>query len=244
MSKPKILVYDIESSPILGYTWGYYDQNLLSIVEDWYMLSFAWKWHGEPKISFERKAVGKGNDRELVKKLWGLMDEADVVLAHNGDQFDNKKTWARFLHYDLGPPSSYQSIDTLKAARRHFKLTSNKLDEIGRALGLGHKATHSGLATWFGCMNNDEKSWKVMEKYNRQDVALLEEVYNRIRPYIRTTVNFQNWSGAGTCPKCGSGNVRAHGFRYTAAAKKQEYKCYDCGSRTVALMADDGRLRQ
>jgi len=245
MSKPKILIFDLETSPVLGYTWGYYDQNVLHIVQDWYILSFAYKWHGEGGVSFVRKAQAIGNDRALVKQLWNLMDEADVVMAHNGDQFDNKKAWARFLHYDLGPPSSYQSIDTLKAVRRHFKLTSNKLDEVARALGIGRKAGHHGLRTWLGCMENDAASWKEMERYNRQDVVLLEKVYDRIMPYIRTVVvNYQTYGKLGICPKCGSDRIVKNGWKHTAAGKRQEYRCNGCGGRTRALLKDDGELRQ
>jgi len=247
MSEPKILIYDIENSPETGYYWPPgYDVNIIQKIDDWYMLSFAYKWYGEPnsKIKYVQKSSRRGDDKALCKELWQLYDEADAVMAHNGDQFDQKKSWTRMSYHDLGPCSSYLEIDTLKLLRQKFKHSSNKLDIVAQYYGIGKKLPTGGFDTWLGCMAGDVKSWKVMEKYNKHDVVLLDGLYERIKPYVKTRVNFQNWTGLGTCPKCGSDQVRPNGFRYTAAAKKQAYKCGVCGSRTVALMADDGRLRQ
>lgn len=245
--EPKVLIYDLENSPESGWYWGRrYDTNIIRKIDDWYILSYAYKWYGEPnsKIKFVRKAARKGDDKSLMKSLWKLYDEADAVLAHNGDAFDQKKAWTRMSYHDLGPTSSYVEIDTLKLLRTKFKHTSNKLDDIAEYYGIGRKLPTGGFDTWLGCMANDEKAWKLMEKYNKRDVVLLDGVYDRIKPYVRTKLNQQHWAGLGVCPQCGSDDMVRWGFRYTAAAKKQEYRCNTCGARSAALLADDGRLRQ
>ena len=112
------------------------------------------------------------NDSSLVKALWDLIDEADVVIAHNGDKFDMRKANARFVAHGLGPASPVKQVDTLKVARRYFMFNSNKLDHLGAHLGLGRKVDTGGFETWAGCMRGDMKFWKRMTKYAKQDVDL------------------------------------------------------------------------
>ena len=85
------------------------------------------------------------NDFFLVKDLRNLFDEADVLIAHNGDRFDVRKAQARMVAYSMKPPSRYQTIDTLKAARKYFKFESNRLNDLGQYLGIGKKLAHYGL---------------------------------------------------------------------------------------------------
>lgn len=243
--RPKILLYDIETAPVLGYSWGVYQTDVFHIVEDWYMLSFAYKWWGDDEIRFERKSKQKGNDRVLVTKLWELFDEADIVVAHNGDRFDQKKTWARFLKWGLKPPSSYQSIDTLKVARKHFNLTSNKLDEVAKFLGVGTKLPHQGKHTWLGCIAEDEDAWAVMEEYNKQDVKLLSDVFDKLAPYAQQVPNMQQWAGAYRCTSvtCGSDRMVRRGYRRTHAAVYQQWCCKDCGHWSYELLRNEGVMR-
>jgi len=241
---PKILLYDLETSPILGYTWDLWKTNVIEVIEDWYILSFAYQWYGEDDIRFERKSKQKGNDRALVKKLWQLFDEADIVVAQNGDRFDQKKAWAKFIQYDLGPPSHYTTIDTLKMARK-FGFSSKSLDNLARRLSIGRKVAHKGKNTWLGCINEDAESWEIMREYNEHDVWLLNEVWGRLAAYADVTPNMQHWSGPWSCinPRCGSRNVIRRGVQRTHASEYQRYQCKDCGKYGRALLADDGRMR-
>ena len=138
--EPRILIYDIENSQTLVKGWGpMHDFSVTSIVEDFYILSYAHKWHGEPNtaIRFERKAARRGDDKTLMRKLWKLYDQADAVMAYNGDSFDQKKAWTRMSYHDLGPCSPYIELDPLKMMRQKFKLTSNKLDFVAKYYGIG-----------------------------------------------------------------------------------------------------------
>ena len=241
---PRILLYDLETSPILGYVWTLWKTNVIEVVEDWYLLSAAWQWYGEDQIHFARKAKGYANDQALTKKIWQLFDEADIVVAQNGDRFDQPKAWAKFIQYDLGPPSFYQEIDTLKMARKHG-FTSKSLDNLAKRLGIGKKLPHQGKNTWIGCIANDEESWQIMEEYNRHDVWLLDQVWKKLAPYSDVKPNMQQWTGVYTCvnPRCGSGNLQRRGVYRTHAQTYQRYQCNDCKKYGRALLADDGRLR-
>ncbi len=136
--RPRVLIFDIESAPNLGYIWGKYEQDVLSYVKEWYMLSFAFKWLGEEKThvfglpQYPLYKKDKMNDKQLVESLWKLFDEADIIIAHNGNSFDIKKSNARFIFHGMKPPSPYKSIDTKLVAKRSFNFNSNKLDDLGK----------------------------------------------------------------------------------------------------------------
>ena len=228
----KIVFVDIETAPSLGYVWGKWEQNVIEFKQDWYMLSFSYKYFGDKKIytrclaDYPGYKAGSENDEKLVSDLWKVFDEADILIGHNADKFDIKKTNTRFISHGMPPPSPYKTVDTLKIARKAFKFDSNKLDELGRYLGLGRKLAHTGFHLWLGCMHGDSKSWKVMKQYNEQDVVLLEKVYLLMRPWASTHPNVNK--GEAACPKCGSVNVQKRGFSYTLLRQKQRYQCLSC----------------
>jgi len=232
----KILFLDIENSPNLGYIWGKYEQDVISFKQEWYMLSFAYKWLGDRRVKsvglpdFKLYKKEKTNDRELVGALWKLLDEAEIVIMHNGDAFDVRKSNARFLFHGFTPPAPYRTVDTLKWARKYFFLNSNKLDDIVKYLGLGEKVKTGGFDLWLGCMSGDKKAWKQMLKYNAKDVDLLESVYNKLRSWSdnHPNVNIVD-EKKNACPICGSTKIQKSGFRMTRVGKYQRFLCNSCG---------------
>jgi uncharacterized protein YprB with RNaseH-like and TPR domain len=231
-SKSRIVFVDIETAPSLGWVWAKWETNVIDFKTDWYMLSFSYKWADEDKVhvvgldDFPGYKSNLENDKKLAKALWDVLNEADVVVAHNGDAFDLPKANTRFISHGFKPPKPYKTVDTLKIARRAFKFDSNKLDDLGRYLGIGRKLPNTGFHLWRGCMTGDADSWKLMKEYNKQDVILLEKVYFLVRAWGNTypVVN----QGTSTCPRCGSEKVQKRGFSYTQQSKKQRYQCSSC----------------
>jgi hypothetical protein len=124
---PKVLLLDIETSPIISYVWALFDQNIAlnQIKTDWHLLSWAAKWLDSDKVMYmdQRNVKNIENDKKLLQHIWKLLDEADVVIWQNGDKFDGKKLNARFIMNGMKPPSSYKTIDTLKLAKKYFGFT-------------------------------------------------------------------------------------------------------------------------
>src|SRR5665647_635027 len=115
MTTPKILMYDLEVTPILGWTYKKWDTNVIRIERDSYIMCFSYKWYGEKKIRNVAQPDYAGtysrdphDDFLVVSKLWNLMDQADIVVAHNANKFDNRIATARFLEHRLGPPAPYK----------------------------------------------------------------------------------------------------------------------------------------
>jgi hypothetical protein len=244
MPKPRIALYDCENAPSLGYFWGrLYETDIIKVEHPWYMLSYSFKWLGEKKVytkalcDYPLYKSNLENDFYLIRDLHKLFDEADILIAHNGDRFDVRKVNARFLRYGMKPPSTYKTIDTLKVARSKFLLESNKLGALGEYLGLGGKMVHTGFDLWRRVMQGDARAWKIMKRYNARDVLLLEQVYLRLRPYMTNHPNLQLYDGRERhCPACNAYALKRRGFMITLARKYQRLQCGECGHWTKGAL--------
>lgn len=237
----RTLIYDIETAPIVGTTWGKYEQNLIWSIQDWYMLCFAYKWLGERKTyivsqtDFKDYKPGSSDDKKVIQKLWELFNEADIIVAHNGNSFDAKKARARMIYHGFTPPAPYKQIDTKLVARRYFSFTSNKLDDLGEHLKVGRKLPTGGYELWRDCMNGDKKAWKKMMTYNKQDVILLEKIYVKLRPWMENHPSISVMDGRPkSCNNCGSERMHRHTKKtFSKTGWKMQYKCYDCGAYRI-----------
>jgi DNA polymerase elongation subunit (family B)/predicted RNA-binding Zn-ribbon protein involved in translation (DUF1610 family) len=230
--EPKIVLFDLETSPNLSYTWAKYQQDVIAFQQEWELLCFCYKELGKKKVH----SVSQENlsEEQVVKALWEVLDGADVVIAHNGDRFDIKKANAKFLEHGLTPPSGYATVDTYKVAKRYFSFNSNRLNDISQLLELGEKVPTGGFELWLGCMRGESQSWKKMVEYCKQDVNLLEKVYLELRPWMTNHPNHNVFTGEShSCPICGSKHTQKRGFSITRVGKRQRYQCQECGGWSV-----------
>lgn len=228
----RILFIDIETAPNLGWAWGKWEQNILENEREWQVLCYAYAWNDGPvKVSSLRGDGPFANDDRLVGEMLDLLAEADLVVAHNGDAFDLPKIYARGVILGYPPAKRPKQYDTKKAAKRVGKFNSNALNELGKVLGVGKKVPHTGFDMWLGCMQDVEADWKLMEKYNKMDVALLRDVHNVLAPHDRSYPNLGLLGGeAGFgCPHCGGTDGHYQGYEYTKVSTFRKWNCHTCG---------------
>lgn len=228
-NKPKILIYDIETSLMLMAGFGIWDQNinLDHILEDWHIISIAWKWLGEKKV--HAVSTNTRDDSEVCKKFFDVLMEADVIVAHNGDRFDIKKLETRFIKNGTGVLPKIKSIDTLKIVKQRFKFTSNRLDYVAKFLGVGAKMeTTKGL--WMDVLRGSKKAVREMVKYNKVDVIVLEAVYNKLLPYIDGHLNHNMYTTDSVCRNCGGKHLTSRGYTITKSGKYRRLQCQGCGT--------------
>lgn len=219
----KILLLDIETSPNTAHVWGLWQQNvgINQLLESSYVMCWAAKWYGEKEVHF-------GKD---LKKIYNMINEADVVIHYNGKKFDMPTLNKEFLLHGWNPPAPYKQIDLLRVVRSQFRFPSNKLDYVAQRLGLGKKVAHEGHELWIKCMNGDAAAWKRMERYNKQDVKLLEKVYDRLLPWIKGHPNHNLYGDSqNSCPTCGSNSLQRRGFSHSITGTSQRFQCTSCGS--------------
>lgn len=229
----RILHIDIEAAPIVACAWGLFNQNLSinHIVEPGYALCFAAKWEGEPNSNIIFRSVHEHGAEEMVKTAYDLICKADALCTYNGKRYDLPTLNREFLLHGMKPPSPVRHIDLLDTARKQFKLASNKLDFMAQVLGVGAKTEHKGMSLWRDCMNGCDKAWKIMRKYNINDVIIMQKVYHKLRPWIKIHPNHALFteSKKPVCPNCGSTSLQYRGYAHTHTMTYHRLQCNDCG---------------
>lgn len=229
----KRLFWDIETSPNIVLSWRVgYKINIdnANILKERAIICIGYKWEHEnqPRILTWDK---EQSDKEMVKKFYAIAKEADELVAHNGDSFDMPWFKTRCMFHGIHSFPQVKTIDTLQWARRGLYFNSNKLDYIAQYLGIGAK-----IKTEFGlwkeiCLNRCSKSLKRMSDYCKQDVVLLEKVWQRLSMYNApkshngVIIGGMNW----TCPRCGGDNVKSEGSKISALGVVQkQMRCNSC----------------
>jgi predicted RNA-binding Zn-ribbon protein involved in translation (DUF1610 family) len=233
---PKILVLDVETMPKVALVWRFFKENISpdQVLKHGHIASFAGKWLDSTAIMYEDNR--KEDDTKIIKSLFKLLDEADIVVAHNGARFDLPQIRGRGLVQGLLPPSPVKIIDTYKIAKREFGFESNSLKYLSEVLKCkvkkgGHKK-FPGFELWLECLRNNEAAWQEMKEYNIDDILTLEEVYLKMRPWDTSHPNITVYNEEQTevaCPKCGSFHVHRRGYAYTNVGKFSRFVCLDCG---------------
>lgn len=180
----KILLLDIETTPMKVYTWGLWDQNIgiNQIIEHTEMMCFGAKWLGKKKVTF--KSAHHHGKQEMLETLHQMMEEADILVGWNSAAFDHKHIRREFLEAGLTPPSETKDLDLMSIVKANFLFPSNKLDYVAQKLGVGAKVKHSGFELWIDCMDGKDKAWREMRKYQIQDVELLDKLYDVLLPWL------------------------------------------------------------
>lgn len=235
MIKQRVLVLDIETTPITAYVWGLRDQNisLNQIVKDWSVMAWGAKWLGEKKVMYQdmRHAKHIENDREILLPLWNLLDEADIIITQNGQRFDGPKLNARFIMHGMKPPSPYKHLDTYRIVKRTTDFTSNKLEYLTDKLCTKYKKLHHqkfpGMSLWTECLKGNMKAWKEMQIYNTHDVLSTEELYNKIKAWAPETMPKPHVHlDYKSCKVCGAvDSIRSNGIRLNY----RRLMCSKCG---------------
>lgn len=239
MKKPKVLIIDVETSPMLTAAFSLYPENIghNNIVQDWFLICAAWKELGSKKTDAVW-ITKSGDDYQVVKKLRDVMASADVIIGHNFTAFDRRKINARLIYHRLPPLPPIHIVDTLREIKKVSVFSSHRLDYLSKhLLGAGKMETTPGL--WLKAMNADKKAVKEMVEYNKIDVVRNEQVYNVIKPYLKSHPHTGAMMGLDrncSCPKCGSldfvkGTTK---IRYTAAGiGRVQKQCVECHSYTT-----------
>lgn len=246
MSQPKILLWDLETSGIIASTWNLYPESIphQNLIADWYIICGCFKELGSNKVKSvsvlddaKRFKKDHRDDYYVVKTLRDILDDVDVLIHQNGDRFDLKVFNTRLIKHNLPPLPKLLTVDTLKEVKKIAKFTSNRLDFLGdQLLGSGKTPTSPGL--WMKASSGDPKAVKEMITYCKGDVNVLEGLYNRLLPYMKSHPHIGAMKGEDknhSCPKCGSTNLIKNQTKYTAAGlPREQYQCKDCHSYSTA----------
>ena len=249
----KRLFYDIETSYEVGKFWRPSFKAVIRHTDVFIpsaIICISYKWEGQKSVHTLR--WNKGNDFDVVKDFIDVALKADEIIGHNGDNFDEKIIRTRAMFQGIPCPHKFPSLDTLKKARRHFRMDSNTLEHIATMLtGDGKAKMEYGdwdlickplIPQHFGFEVKLKKSYYTamtkMVKYCELDVIKLEEVFHKLQPYIDHNHHAGVKGGFGrySCPKCGHDKPHLHSSRNTkAGVKRHTMRCVKgCGMFTIS----------
>jgi hypothetical protein len=235
-SLPRILLLDIETAPIEVFAWDLHKQRIQpsNVIKDTFIISWSAKFLFSAEVysgvvtSSEAKSR---DDKRIVSGLWKFLDACDIAVGHNLRGFDIKKINSRFIINGFPPPSQYETIDTLLIARSVFGFTSNSLDYVNKILGLEVKKT-TGFDLWKRCILGEQQALDEMQSYNVNDVNILEELYVKLRPWIRLHPNMGLYvdTTEPVCRNCGSTKLTFTGkYEHKGIGKYKSFRC-ECGA--------------
>lgn len=231
MNPLRVLFFDIETAPAQAYIWRADVQyvNMDMLISDVYLLGWAAKWMGGKRLMtgyITPTEVVAQDDERIVGELADLIRAADTVVAHNGDGFDIPVLNNRVLFHQQEPLGPVRSIDTLKLARKNFNLTYNKLDHLADYLKVGRKIK-TDMDLWKGCLAGDPAALRKMKRYNKQDVLLLEGVFEKMKPYVRNLPRLfdAERESERACPFCGKESLIYRGYYRTQASTFSQMQC-------------------
>lgn len=235
----KILLIDIETAPGLGYFWNPWQANIQpdQVANNWFMLGWSAKELFDSTtmsdIVTPEEAVAR-DDKRVVGSLWKEVNDADIIVGHNVKKFDLPMSNTRFLVHNMPPPLPYRVVDTRDILKRNFRFEHNRLDYVNRVLSLGRKLDTGGFQLWLSCMGGDKKALAEMQKYNKNDVGILEELYVTIRAWAKSHPPAGQYvEGDGTvCPVCGGKELGYGGYYYADVNRFLAYRCLNpkCGA--------------
>jgi len=233
---PKILIFDIETAPMQAFVWKRFKENISldQTISESFMLCWSAKWlYDEETIGdclAPEEAINE-NDVRIVTSLYNLVNEADILVAYNGRNFDIPYMNQRFLVCGFPPYAPTHIVDPYETAKSVFRFSSNKMDHIATQLGLQNKIK-TDFDLWKGCMRGNKESLDAMLTYNKQDVVVLEEIYCQMLPWIKNHPNISNYiDNKQVCVKCASENIiPLNKYFYTPSGKYRLYRCKNCGA--------------
>lgn len=232
---PKILIFDLETAPMVSYHFGRHKVNigLENTISESFIICYTAKWLWDEKLYTDcatPEEMLRRSDYRVCNSLWSLIDQADIVVAHNGIRADCAWFNSRCLINGLTPPSPYRVIDTLQIVKKKFGFSSNKLDALAGYIAIDHKLD-TNFTLWSKCMEGDQESLDYMQEYNKHDVTILEEVFIQLMPWINSMMsNMSTMLCEDCCPTCGSTDYKATTkYYYTPLNKYLLYQCSQCG---------------
>ena len=233
---PKILIFDLESTPMVSYNFGLFKQNIGigQVIEKPHLISWAATWYGSDEVfgdvNTSSEMIGH-DDSRITASLWRVLDEADIVVAHYGNKFDIPLARTRFIANGMPPTSPFKSVDTKQVSSRYFKMYSNKLDALATMFGIEGKFD-TNFDLWKRCMEGNDDALDEMFKYNLQDVEVLQAVYVKLLPFMdnHPNMNVYTTDDVPVCTKCGSTHLTPIKTKITTSINVfNAYRCDDCG---------------
>ena len=243
MTGPKILTFDIERCPHLSWHFGTRDVRITPVqnVSPSRTVCWAAKWRDGKRVLFH----GEWEDsREaMLQGIRDLLDEADVVVGYNSDNFDIPVLRWEWEQEGIPQPSPFVSVDLYKVIRREFKTApfNSTLAYITNKLSLTGKLEMGGYyELWASIANpddpNHQRNLARFRRYNKRDVLTTEELFDVLEARVQNIPSTALYAvperpaEVPPCPRCpDGGRPTRQGYKRTKVRRYPQFQCQVCG---------------
>jgi len=242
VSKPKIILFDLETLPNLPEALKVWPQlsnypglTLRATITS--IICAGWKEYESGRThcinawDFPAWKRDVNNDKHVVKALYEVLKDADAIVTHHGKKFDLPHLQTRLKKHKLNSLHNIPHIDTKQTASRHLYSFNNRLGYLGEQFVGDKKLDHEGWPLWVKVHGRDPKAMDKITRYCKQDVKLLEKIFHDMRPLITNIPNYNLWRDKDVCPTCGGEKMKSHGWKHNKVADSyKRLMCLSCGS--------------
>ena len=254
-NKPKILFYDIETTPLLAYIWRPGKQ----VVRHQQLQKGKWSRNHIICVTYcwdddkPAKAIGWGyreqDTARVVEKFDSIIQQADITIGKNSDRFDVKHINAQRMFAGLPgmPEWANYTEDLEKQMRKQFNLPSQSLDYISEQLGFGGKIGME-FKDWVNIVEQTRGdgllAYKKMLEYGCKDVEDTRAIWNHCLQHFTPKFNMATWNDKEmVCKTCGSSQIHKNGTRIGGQTIYQQFFCNEHGGYAGrAVVKRDGTL--
>lgn len=219
-TKPRILLWDLETSNL--------EADFGSI------LCVGYKWLGEREVhviridDFDRFKADPTDDREVVRAFLKIYAQADISITYFGGlgNFDLPFFQAKILEHGFELPAKVEMIDLFYTVKSNLKISRKSMRNAAKFLKLKNQKEDFPLEgpVWRRARAGHPPSLRYVYKHCILDILVLEELYLKLRPLIRTHPRL------GDCRFCGEGPVQRRGIAVTRARNRQRVQCQACAA--------------
>lgn len=204
-----------------------YDIECSGLKADFaFLLCAAFGEPGKKVKLLSLSQFGDGNplkyEKELVKAVAEELSKADLLVSYYGKGFDRPFLNAKMLEYDLPPLPNIPEVDLYFTAKSNFAISRKSLANLAYYADIPNKKTYVEGKLWKAAQVGDRKALKEIEKHNIADVEVLLDVYEKLKPYVRTHPRVDGYD---PCRFCGS-KVQSRGYAISALkGKRKRFQC-------------------
>lgn len=235
----RLLFWDVEVALQVGYFYDQWNTNIPAhkIKHRGYLLCAAWQWYGEDKIHtvslLDDKKRFKKNFRDdyiVAKTISEVINEADAICAFNGDYFDVKELNSSLVLHDLRPLRQVVQIDPYKIAKKYFRFKGgNSLRNLCEIFKIKHEKLKVDDETWMAAADGDVRAHKIVRERCESDIPTMIGVYEKLKPFAKAPIDLNHFiTEHEVCPSCGHPDFVRDGSKYSAAGKRQQFRCRGC----------------
>lgn len=199
------------------------------------LLCIGYKWYGEKETHCISVHDFKGwekhiwDGRKILKAFLKVYESADMVVTYNGKMFDQKwingKLWSYGM--ELLPPVPH--VDLYQIAKVTLNASRKSLKNLAYVGGFKEAKEEVAWSEWMKAISCHLPSLRAVVKHCRADLKVTEEMYTRLRPYVRQHPKVAG-PASEPCPVCAGTHFHRRG-RYISTMKTERFRaqCQGCG---------------